>query len=228
MNIVKSENVNEDCEAWEAYPKLHKWFNKLWLSEQLGYTCGPGGTAPKEKGHYVVRPIYNLSGMGVGAKIKKIKPDDYESVKAGYFWCERFNGEHYSVDYIWVSDSQIGGSWTQKSSYQGTNFPINLAKFAEWKKSEYLPKLPDRHKDLWKEIGYGGVRTINVEWVGDKIVELHLRPGNIYNYSTLVPVWKSWPLGVQTHWEHNGFSFIEAFDDGDGQLKDARLGFMVK
>ncbi len=31
--------MNDD-QAWEKYPKHHKWFNKLWLAEELGYVCG--------------------------------------------------------------------------------------------------------------------------------------------------------------------------------------------
>lgn len=217
--------IKWDDNAWEEFPKLHNYFNKLWLAEKLGYYCGPCGVTP-QKGKYVVRPIYNLSGMGVGAKIKKIKDDS--AVPPGYFWCERFEGDHFSVDYNWTADSQIGGYWTPISSYQGTNFSDNLSKFSEWKKSEYLPKLPDKHIDLWKELGYGGVKKINIEWIDNNILEIHLRHGNIYQYNNLVPVWKSWPFGVQTHWEHIGYKFIEDFDDADGHLEDARLGFMVK
>ena len=62
----------------------------------------------------------------------------------------------------------------------------------------------------------------------NNIIEVHLRPGNLYDYNNLVPVWKSWPFGVQTHWEHNGYKFIEDFDNADGHLDDPRIGFMVK
>ena len=67
----------EDCDAYVKYPNHRKWFNKLWLSEMLGYKCGPAGTDIPEDGTYVVRPIYNLGGMGAGAKVVELKKDDY-------------------------------------------------------------------------------------------------------------------------------------------------------
>ena len=216
-----------DDDTWLKYPQHHKWFNKLWLAEQLNYVCGPSGVSVPKENEYFVKPIYNLSGMGVGARKVKLSPTQDLTIP-GYFWCERFEGDHHSVDYEWTADSQIGGYWTPISSYQGTNFSDNLSKFSEWKKSEHLPKLPDKHIDLWKELGYGGVKKINIEWIDNNILEIHLRHGNIYQYNNLVPVWKSWPFGVQTHWEHIGYKFIEDFDDADGHLEDARLGFMVK
>ena len=219
----------DDCDVYNKFPKLRKWFNKLWLSETLGYNCGPCGTTPSKKGKYVVRPIYNLSGMSHGASIKKLKPNDYSKVKSGYFWCERFEGKHYSVDYKWTDDTQTGGWWTPISCYQGTNFPIDLSRFSEWTKVDnHLPKLPEKHRDLWKEIGYNKCQYINVEWINYNIIELHLRKGNIYDYDQMIPVWSSWPEGVVTHYELNGYKFIKDYEDADGQLDDPREGFMVK
>ena len=219
----------DDCDVYDKFPNLKKWFNKLWVSETLGYNCGPCGTAPSKKGKYVVRPIYNLSGMSVGASIKKLKPNDFTKVKAGYFWCERFEGKHYSVDYEWTDDTQVGGWWTPVSCYQGTNYPINLSRFAEWiKVPNHLPKLPEKHRDLWKEIGYNKCRYINVEWINYNIIEVHLRKGNIYDYDQMIPVWSSWPDGVTSHYELNGYKYIKDYEDADEQLDDPREGFMVK
>ena len=49
-----------DDEAWLKYPQHHKWFNKLWLSEQLNYVCGPSSVSVPEEKEYFVKPIYNL------------------------------------------------------------------------------------------------------------------------------------------------------------------------
>ena len=57
-----------DVDAWSKYPRYTSWYNKLWLSERLGYKCGPAGVPVPVKGTYIVRPIYNLLGMGLGAK----------------------------------------------------------------------------------------------------------------------------------------------------------------
>ena len=44
----------------------------------------------------------------------------------------------------------------------------------------------------------------------------------------MIPVWKSWPFGVRQHKEFEGYTYIESYDDADGQLEDPRLGFLVK
>lgn len=74
----------DDCDSYLKYPHHRNWFNKLWLSEMLGYKCGPCGVEIPEDGTYVVRPIYNLSGMGIGAELKQLKKDDI-STPPGYF-----------------------------------------------------------------------------------------------------------------------------------------------
>ena len=65
----------DDTIAWEQYPNYRTWFNKLWLSEKLGYQCGPAGVGVPKKGNYIVRPIYNLMGMGLDAKIMYLDPN---------------------------------------------------------------------------------------------------------------------------------------------------------
>ncbi len=62
----------DDDDAYKKYQKHHKWFNKLYLAESLGYNCGPCGLAPDVSGWYMVRPIYNLYGMGAFAEKKWI------------------------------------------------------------------------------------------------------------------------------------------------------------
>lgn len=64
-----------DAQAYEAYPHHRQFFNKLWLAEYLGHKCGPAGYAPSDPlipDNIIVRPIYNLSGMGVGSHVVNI------------------------------------------------------------------------------------------------------------------------------------------------------------
>ena len=70
----------DDAEAYLKFPDQRKWFNKLWLSEQLGYYCGPSGVAPTKSGWYIVRPLMNISGMGVGAEKIWIDGNDHTKV----------------------------------------------------------------------------------------------------------------------------------------------------
>lgn len=211
----------EDCDSYVNYPNHRKFFNKLWLSEQLGYKCGPAGTDIPEDGVYVIRPIYNLGGMGVGAEVKELKKDDYTSTPAGYFWCEYFNGPHYSCNYRFVTAQNP--YWEPLGCWEGVNYPINLTKFAEWRRVEEAPKLPRLFNQL------SDVAVINVECIGDNPIEVHLRPSPDPEYDHMIPVWKSdKDKGKTSHYLMHGYKYIEAYDNSNNQLDDPRLGFLVK
>jgi len=215
-------NENDE-DVYLKYPRHRKWFNKLYVAELFGYKCGPAGVDIPEDGTYVVRPVYNLSGMGVGAEVKDLLAGDFHTVQPGYFWCEYLTGNHYSVDYTFKVNHKTGGEWVQTSCYQGFNTRHNLTQFIEWKKSSYIPQLPqDRLKHL------SDVQDINVEFIGNSIIEIHLRPSSDPLYDHLIPVWAS-DLGVKKQYkESHGFEFIESHDDADGLLDDPRIGFLVK
>lgn len=217
----------QDDDSYKKYPHHRKWFNKLYIAELFGYDCGPSGTAPTKDGTYIVRPVYNLSGMGVGAEVKEIKAGDYTATPAGYFWCEYLTGKHYSANYKWKYDRDMqDGKWLQPwkgfSCWEGTNMPINLTKFVEWKRSDYIPEVPDELVCL------RDVEVINVEFKGNQVIEVHLRPSPDPDYDHIIPVWAS-DLGVKKqHMEMHGYNFVESYDDADGQLNDPRIGFLVK
>lgn len=211
-----------DDQSYNLYPQQRKWFNKLWLAEFMGYRCGPCGVEIPQTGTYVVRPIYNLSGMGVGATVQQLDKGDL-SVPAGYFWCEYLRGSHYSVNYEWQEDYKIGGRWVGVNCWEGINMPINLSKFVEWKRSDYIPELSYQFKPLGED-----VKHINVEFIDDNPIEVHLRHSEDPDYDHIIPVWSS-DLGVKKEYmEIHGYSFISAYDNADGQLDDPRIGFLVK
>ena len=120
----------------------------------------------------------------------------------------------------------INGKWKQpwkgSSCWEGVNMPINLTKFVEWKRSDYIPHVPDELASL------RDVPIINVEFKGDQVIEVHLRESPDPDYDHIIPVWSS-DVGLKKqHMETHGFQFIESYDDGDGQLEDPRIGFLVK
>lgn len=217
----------EDTDAYIKYPQHRKWFNKLWVAETFGYKCGPAGIEIPETGTYVIRPIYNLAGMGAGATVKQLLKGDFSSVPPGYFWCEYLTGKHYSANYVWKYDrDMINGKWLQpwkgSSCWEGTNMPVNLTKFVEWKRSDYIPEVPDELVTL------RDVKEINVEFKGNQIIEVHLRPSPDPDYDHIIPVWASDFGKKREHMEMHGFDFIEAYDNANGYIEDARIGFLVK
>ena len=71
-------SIDEDYQAWEEYPQ-HSWvFNKLEVALKLGYKAGPACVPlPKTSNTLfkaIIRPIYNLYGMGISAKVKTFRP----------------------------------------------------------------------------------------------------------------------------------------------------------
>ena len=209
-----------DEDQYKKYPRHRNFFNKLWLAEQLGYVCGPAGVDVPKPGVYVVRPIMNLDGMGAGARVEELEGNPKEKVRAGEFWCEYFEGPHMSGDYRYVT-GQIP-YWEPLSCWEGINYPINLSKFVEWKRHKDAPRVPKFFNQL------SDVAVINVEFIGDKPIEVHLRRTVDPDYDHLIPVWKSsYPEFIE-HYEMAGYEYIESWDDANGQLDDPRLGFMVK
>lgn len=212
--------VDEDEQAWLKYPQHRKWFNKLYVADVFGYKCGPAGIPVPEPNHYVVRPIYNLAGMGVGAKVMFLKPEDINRIPPGYFWVEYFQkAPHYSVDYV-----RENGEWKQLNCYIGKNSELNLSVFDSWIQSDHQFPLPDILKSL-------DVEKLNIEAIGNKIIEVHLRNGfdHMMQYKEIYPVFEK-ANGCTFHAckDPTQFQYSEGEADGYGYLKERRVGYYVK
>lgn len=206
----------DDEKAWKQYPRYRKWFNKLYVSDLLGYSCGPCGVAPDRDDYYIIRPIYNLSGMSAGAHKKYIKAGDTTKVPPGYFWCEWFEGDHISATYEFVHDEDP--YWIPLKAWKG--FKLEF-KFFKWEKTTEYPVVPRVFNEL-------SALRINLEFIGDKVIEVHLRDTPDPEYNELIPIWDDDPINLVDIYESMGYSYIESFDDADGFIKPARIGFMVK
>jgi hypothetical protein len=209
---MNDDNSFWDDQAWLKYPQYHKWFNKLYVAEHFGYVCGPAGLAVPKAGNYVVRPIYNLLGMGVSAAVLYLTPNDTSYIQPGFFWVEYFSGTHYSVDYV-----KENGKFKQLVNFIGVNRPENLARFLSWTKTDHQFTLPKELEEL-------DVEYLNVEAIDDKIIEIHLRPGfnHMVEYQELIPVFESKDMMKP------GYTFLKEFDDADGWLNCTRLGYLVR
>lgn len=209
-----------DADAWVAYPQHHKWFNKLYVAEQMEYLCGPAGVAPPVSDYYIVRPIYNLGGMGVGASVQFIEAGNNAIVPPGYFWCEILLGKQYSATYKF----DHGGPpfWIPISCWEATRAGDSYTKYISWTRSEYIPPVPRIFNAL------SNVQLINIEFRGDKPFEVHLRDTPDPDYDILIPVWEDTNQSTIDLYINQGFRYISSFDDSNGFLKPARLGFMVK
>lgn len=208
--------IKSDEEAWMKYPFHREWFNKLWVSEKFGYSCGPAGIEVPKSGTYVVRPIYNLYGMGASASFQYLTKEDKDSLTPGHFWCEMFEGDHLSVELKWDKTH-----WSPHSIFQGHHAnDRELFRFSKWSKVERDVIIPTLLNKLW-DCG-----SINVEMIGDKIIEVHLRgsPDPI-EYEEFIPIWSDTPDDVVTKYRDT-HTFVKSHDHVFG-TSVSRLGFFV-
>lgn len=169
----------DDSWTWNNCKLEDIWiFDKLILSKKLGYICGPAGVDVPTPGNYIIRPITNILGMGRKASFSFIEKTT-DDLEPGMFWCEIFTGHHYSVDYR--DEEQI-------LCVEGIrNKEDPLYKWKEWKRVATSIPYPSILRTL-----QGRYETINVEFIGEKIIEVHLR-GNmdfINNSAKIIPVWR--------------------------------------
>ena len=171
-----------DVDVWNFIEPDDLWiYDKLILARKLGYRCGPAGTSPRSPGEYIVRPCVNFMMMGHGAKVEKIL--QYRNgfdTPPGYFWCERFYGRHLSFDFH---------HGKQVLAVEGfREDPNRLDRFSKWQKCEDVLTLPDFLVTITKKYEW-----LNVECIGDKIIEVHLRYNDDFeghSARTIIPIWK--------------------------------------
>ena len=150
----------------------------------------------------------NLYGMGVGAEVKWLTPADSTAVPPGYFWCEEFKGRHLSIDY-----DQNGVQLNCVEGFRRPNAP--LYKFSQWKVVNQIREFPDVLKNL-----AGTYEFYNVEMIGDKVIEVHLRKNDDPIQNDLRVCWEK-------DEKHENLGLLPHHEDADGYLPEKRLGFYI-
>tara|TARA_B100001093_G_scaffold351644_1_gene336148 strand:- start:87 stop:926 length:840 start_codon:yes stop_codon:yes gene_type:complete len=158
-----------DFQAYKMFESMNHVYNKKWIAESQDVLCGE---KTPSKYPVIVRPIINLYGMGKGTYyLTKNK-----SLDKNYFWTEILKGNHISLDVFYNKHG------IQKTiAFRG--YPGKLFTFLCW---EYLPNyaVPDNIID-WIKINmkcYKGV--FNIEIIGNKIIECHLRMGDLNQFQS--------------------------------------------
>ena len=158
MQIAKT--IMTDQEAYNLCTKDNIWYNKLFVASILNYNAGYKEIPAS--GKYIIKPIINLLGCGIGASIGYYEEGDI--VPDGYFYSEVFTGRHITIDY-----TKINGKWKQGSTFEGFKSDINnLQQFSMWERVDYCYELPDVFNNIITD-------KLNIELIGDKIIEVHLR-----------------------------------------------------
>ena len=158
----------EDGDAWAWYPK-YKWvYNKLEIAERQGLACGPHGLPPTE---YPVfsKPMMNMRGMGAGTRVMRSEKEYKLYQRAGHMWATLLQGEHVSSDVAVVNGRP---KWWRHVVGE----PLPGGMFDHWTVLAADRPEVESHCGDWirKNLkGYTGMA--NVETIGGKIIEAHLR-----------------------------------------------------
>ncbi len=200
--IVDKDEDKYKLNVWDEWSSIHPqdlWvYNKLQVSRVLGYECGPAGLLVPRPDFYIIRPCINFMGMGRYARIEYLEGDT-EHLHPAEFWCEVFEGEHMSVDYY---------KGQQELTVKGVRDPQDpLYKWKKWYKVDRVIPLPK----LLQNLDYN---WINCEFIGNKLIEIHLRgnPDFRYNNDSVIPVWEG--DSVKTYIEDNDYHRLGFIIDG--------------
>lgn len=158
----------EDGDAWSWYPK-HKWiYNKLAIAESQDLTCGPHGLDPPAFPVFS-KPIYNMRGMGAGTRVLRSLKEYKHLQRPGHMWMPLFDGEHVSSDAA-VVDGEV--KWWRHVTGQA----LDGGMFDYWTVLAGTRPEIERYCGDWVRrhlAGYTGM--LNVETIGARIIEAHLR-----------------------------------------------------
>lgn len=197
-----------ECDdEWNQIHPSDLWiYNKLFLSRVLGYTCGPVGTTVPESDYYIVRPSFNLLGMGRFARKEWIEKYT-DHIHPAEFWCEIFTGEHLSVDFKnQKAELVVLGTKNKEDPYY---------KWQKWEKIDKKVEFPDILRDLRGKYEY-----INCEFIGGKLIEVHFRQNPDFRYGNRVAI----PIWNEKELSKTDMSEYKLIRDMDYK----RIGFLIK
>ena len=208
FQTTKNEmKISPEIKAWNNCDLKDLWvFDKLIVAKKAGHLCGPRGVPVPKPGKYFIKPIINIHGMGEKARVEYLE-EDTSHLHPGEFWCEIFTGEHLSVDYE---------KYRAILSVVGTKHKDHpYSRFTYWEKTKKIHPLP--HFIGLIPLRY---KTINCEFIGGKLIEIHLRsnPDFSYGNTSMIPVWKD-----EEDPKPEGYTFIS--DEGQ-ELE--RLGIWIR
>lgn len=163
------EYPKNDIDAYIMYPKYCKVYNKLEIAKIQNLQANPYPILP-DKFPVISKPIINLNGMGLGAKKIKNKKEFYNDIESTNFWCEFLEGDHYSWDII-LRDGKI----IYHTSFFGKKWKFGTFKY--WRQEDNL--IPENVKLILKELLSDFTGCVNMETIDGKVIEVHLRMGDI-------------------------------------------------
>lgn len=173
--------MHNEEDVWKSVHPSDLWaLDKMILARTMGYIAGPVGVPVPFEDDYMVRPCVNPIGLGLGAQKVHIE-ESTDHLPVGHFWCEWFDGRHYSVDFLFGQQVLV---------VEGIKADGEFVKWDKWIRRDFMDfELPAELGDIPFKYPW-----INLEFIGDKLIEVHFR-GNpdfslIEDQKELIPVWK--------------------------------------
>ncbi len=158
----------EDGDAWELFPQYRWIYNKLLVAESQGMACAPHGLEPRSFPVFS-KPIYNMRGMGAESQLFRT-PREYQlNQRPGHLWMPLLEGEHVSSD-VAVVDGEP--RWWRHVIGKS----IGEGMFDHWTVLAADRPAVEAYCGAWlREHLRGYTGMVNVETIGAKIIEAHLR-----------------------------------------------------
>lgn len=168
--------IYNDVMAYNSYPTLNWLYDKYQLSRYLNYKSGLINHIP-DSFPICLKPRKNFKGMGLNS-IKVENLEDYHTIvnnmpisnQDNYFWQTYFTGKHLSMDFVIYK-----GIIQQVITFQGVK--LDNVRFDYWNLIDDYQKTDDIQKILCLFGNKSGI--INIETIGNLIIEIHLRMGDI-------------------------------------------------
>lgn len=154
--------------AYQLYPD-HNWiYNKLLICKTQGLEHGPCGLMPSRFPVFS-KPIYNLRGMGAGSRIINNLEELESHCLPGHMWMPLFEGEHVSSDVAVINGEAV---WWRHTIGK----PLSQGTFDYWTiLAQPRPNI-EAYCGQWLQSNLRGFTGIvNLETIGGKIIECHLR-----------------------------------------------------
>lgn len=210
-----------DDECWELYPNLHNYFDKYWVAKMQGLRCGDHLTPVSKTDFYCIRPVINLQGMSRDTHFQFLEKGDI--IHEGLFWCEYLKGPQYSIDYKKNNRGKREVCLAVKAHIDEKTKLQTPYKFQSWEKLPQTCYHMFPFPEILQEEKLKDVETVNVEYIGNTIIEVHLRGNpdfNGHDFTMLKVVWETDKIECE-----DGWTFLE---DEDHSGIEKRLGFYCK
>jgi hypothetical protein len=158
----------EDSDAWEWNPQFRFVYDKLWVAQSQGLAAGPHGTRVPSFPVFS-KPVSNLRGMGAGSRVIASAEEYERHFTPGHFWMTLLEGRHVSSDVAVVDGA---ARWWRHA----TGKPAGEGTFDHWTVHAERDAAIEHHCGAWiaRHLpGFTGM--INLETIGGRIIEAHLR-----------------------------------------------------